>query len=820
MTEARALTPQPDPLPGLHRLRRRLGDRDGLRDDLLARLAGTPDPSAPGGVLGGRLDVAGDPTLVTVAELWARVADGVGAYTELTAGEAYLGTAQDWTDVRRITDLVGYRPARRAAAQGWLRADLAAGASPLLPAGTRVASTAAAPTTPQTFEVGEDTALRADWAGLTVTGVPVPAAPTGRQLRFLGDPGFAASDRIVLVAESGAPPYPTTWQEWLAWLVALLSNTTYVGATGQTVRGVVRVTKRTDDLGATLLEVDRELGDLLPASPGTSYAAYRVRAELTLPSRLDALSYVGSDGKAASTTPTYPAGEPALPYGSTFILVNDASAVSLKQQLVLHAGATGACLVTTVASVAPLDWHVSPGTVKRVARVDFDNALPSTLQGPGLAVLLTDGRQVAQHYELPALSPGATMCRVHPRPAVLPERIAIGTQGPDGTTMWELTRCGLAAQDTTADPGGVQLSLADARGGAADRGPTTGNVARIHHGATSTATLTVTGGVAVVAGPVTGDVAADGTVTDSLVVTVGGVRWDEVDSLYGRGPGDLVYATRPVADGRLVISFGDGTTGALPRGDVQAHWRVGGGLVGEVDGARIVTLLGSVNGVQRVAGVGRTFGAADPEEADGMRRGAAARIRALDRVVALGDLADLALTVPGTSHAAAWRGTGPPGCPCGGSGLHVAALRLTALGVRPPQPAELTALSGYLDARRDVTVPLCVCAAVATPVVAAAAVAVDPRRDPAVVLAAARTAVLDPAGPLAPVPRDLGVPLDGSDVIEIVQPVTGVVGLTGLTLTGATRPLAPGDLSLGRLSAARYELLWVADTALRVRSDG
>ena len=127
----RLLPPPPDPLPGLSRLRRRLGDRLALRDDLLARLAAMPDPSRPGGTLGDVLDVAGDPTLVQVVGLWARVADGVCAYAELTAGEAYLGTAQDWTDLRRVVELVGYRPAQRTAA-GSRKVDCRARASSAL----------------------------------------------------------------------------------------------------------------------------------------------------------------------------------------------------------------------------------------------------------------------------------------------------------------------------------------------------------------------------------------------------------------------------------------------------------------------------------------------------------------------------------------------------------------------------------------------------------------------------------------------------------------------------------------------------------------
>ena len=237
MIEPRALTQLPDPLPGQSRLRRRLADRPALRDDLLFRLATTPDPAQPGKTLGDSLDAAGDPTVLTVAELWARVADGVCAYAEMTAGEIYLGTAQDWTDVRRIVDLVGYQPAQRTAAHGWIRADTAPGASPLVPAGTQVQAPGTASHPAQTYEVAADTQLRADWAGLTVTGVPVPAAPSDKhpnQLRFLNDPGFGPSDRVLFVSETGAPPFPTNWADFLVWLFDLIFGVNYTGPTGRT----------------------------------------------------------------------------------------------------------------------------------------------------------------------------------------------------------------------------------------------------------------------------------------------------------------------------------------------------------------------------------------------------------------------------------------------------------------------------------------------------------------------------------------------------------------------------------------------------------
>jgi hypothetical protein len=821
MTEPRELTPLPDPLPGQSRLRRRLADRSALRDDLLYRLAATRDPVRPAQTLGDSLDVAGDPTVLTVAELWARVADGVCAYTELTAGEIYLCTAQDWTDLRRIVDLTGYRPAQRTAAHGWIRADTAPGAAPLVPARTQVQAPGTTSHPVQTYEVAADTLLRADWAELTVTGVPVPAAPDGNQLRFLHDPGFGPSDRVVFVSEQGAPPFPTNWVDFILWLIALINGTTYTGATGQAVLGVARVTGRSDDLGATLIQFDRSLAPLLPQVSGTSYGGYQVRSQLSVPSRLDQLSWVDGNGKAQAADVTYDSSEPA-PYSANSVLVTDGSEVSIGQLLILYGGQANECLVTTVTSVVPLDWRVAPGTVKRVAQISFADPLPTDLvEIPvPLTVLLADPRQAAQHYDLPDLPGNVPAARLHPRPTVRPAQLAAQTVAADGSLQWELTGCDVNAGDSPDDVGGMLVTLTDTRLGTISRGAATGNVVPIQHGPTSQGLITLSDGTAVLAGPVTGDVAADGTVTDSLVLSVGGVRWDEVPSLYGHAAGDLVYATRLAADGRLVLTFGDGVTGAQPLGAVTASWRVGGGLAGELAATEITTLSGVVNGVRKIAGVGAMSGAANQEDPLLMRRAAAARIRTLDRAVALPDLADLALTVPGTSHSVSWRGAGPPGCACGGSGIHVAILRLAVSGVRAPSDAELTALSGYLDARRDTTVPVCACAAVPSPITVAALIAVDPRRDQGTMLAATQTALLDPAGPLAAVPRDLGEPLDGSDVIQIAQPVPGVTGITGLTLTGGLSPVTAGDLSLGRLPAQWYELLYVASTSLGVLASG
>ena len=803
LPQPRDLVPRPDPAPGQSRLRRRLADRTDFRDAILASLAEVTEPG--GGLLGERLDVAGDPTVVLLAELWARVADSVAAYTELAAGERYLGTAQDWTDLRRTTDLLGHRPTQRVAAHGWIRCTTDTGASPLVLAGTRVQAPGTPARPAQAFEVVDDTQLRADWADLTVTAVPQPVSPPGSSLRLLTDPGWRPSDRLLLVAEKPAVfiPEPTDWWDWLAWYYKY-----YLGvAATRAVVGTVSVTKRADDLGAFLFTMDRSLSGLLAPAAGTTYAAYRVRATLQIARRLEKLSFV-SAGPTASTADVTYASEPAAIQAHQLLVVDASAATPGLGIVVWNASGT---LVTTVASVGSLGWSVAPGTKHRVGVITLNDAV-SVIPGwqtSEIEVALVDDRKLVQHYELAPLLHGATRLRVHPRPQEVPERIAVLT-----TSAWELAPCSLDGSDTATDVGGMLLALTTGFTGDAATAPATSNLVAIQHGSTKTAPLTVAGGTAIVPGPVTGDVDAAGTVTDSLVVRVAGVRFDEVPTLYGRGPSEPVYSTKIAADGTLVLAFGDGEHGAQPRGDVTALWRVGGGLSGEVDGPLIDTLLGSVRGVRKIAGVGATTGAADQEDQLRMRRAAAARIRALDRAVSLGDLADLALTVPGTSHSAAWRGAGPPGCPCGGIGLHLAFLRTTDTSARAPLAPELLSMAGYLDARRDISVGLCVCSGVSSALPVTATIATDPRRESVAVVAAVTATLANRTGPLAAAPREMGVPLDASDVVAVVQPVTGVLGVVSLAVTPGIRTPSAGQTGIGRIPAERYELLSVGPVSV------
>jgi predicted phage baseplate assembly protein len=344
-------------------------------------------------------------------------------------------------------------------------------------------------------------------------------------------------------------------------------------------------------------------------------------------------------------------------------------------------------------------------------------------------------------------------------------------------------------------------------------GPASGNLVRVRHGASAGAALG--GGDAARAGqrfttpdaPIASDLDDAGTPVSSLELTVDGLGWAERASLYGTGS-EGVYVTRLGTDGALTLEFGDGERGArLPTGrnNVAATYRVGGGTVGEVESGAIETLLGSIRGVKRISGAGPTTGGADQDDERDLRRLVPTRARAFDRAVSIEDLADLSLGYPGVSHATAWSGQGPPGCACGSSGLHVAVLRFGTSGPRAPEGAELGQLAAYLDARRDISIPLCVCGGIVTTLVVTAAVAVDPRQEPASVSSSAQALLLDPDGPLAARDRLLGQALDRSDVYSVLHGVSGVVGATSLDV--------PGAGELGRRAAERYELLVLDGTS-------
>lgn len=814
------------PPPGATRLRRRSGDFTAFVDDLVRA---TEQYAGPGGrPLGVRWDVEGDPHAMRLVRLWAYVAETVAAYAELTANESYLATAADWTDLRRLAALVGYRPRPGVAASGWVRFDTDKGAAPLVPAGTQVQ----APAVPgvrgsQKYEVAEDTQLRADWANFIATPVPVLDRPTGRDLRFLQDPGLAAGDRVLFVEETpssaGAPPPSTVWWSYWARLVWYVYQAQ--PSASQPI-AVAIVEQRERELGTAVVTFDRDLQDLLPGD-STLYAAYRVVASAGSARRITkALKLGTSSATTLGLGSLYTSGSAMSSSGDSASVVLDAALddVSKDQRVAIVDWAMNRCDIAPIDRHSFVEWEVAPGSPARVSKLEFNRSVPA-LAGTGpITAYVVERRIAACHYTIPTEVTGTpARLRLYPAPADFdaPPRVAVRST-PGGGPVWQVFGCAKSAdqKEAAADgdaPRGLTVDLTDGRpAGPVDRQPASGNVVRVRHGASARSTLgsgdaTRAGQVMTVPkSPVAYDIAADGTPSSTLRLRIDGTEWTGVASLYDAGAAD-VYATTLEPTGAVDVRFGDGKDGnRLPTGrnNVTATYRVGGGTAGEVPSGAIDSLIGSIRGVRGVGGVGPTTGGADQDDEARLRALAPTRARAFGRAVSAGDLADLAAGFPGVSHAVAWHGAGPAGCACGRGGLHVAFVRTSTTGPRPPVAAEIKDVSDYLDARRDTSVPLCVAGGVVSPVHVAVDVVRDPRLAAGTVAAGVRAALRSATGALAPPNRALGAPLDRSDVVAVVHAVAGVVGVPALTLSGGTPPAASGA-AVGRLLARRYELLIV-----------
>ena len=251
-------------------------------------------------------------------------------------------------------------------------------------------------------------------------------------------------------------------------------------------------------------------------------------------------------------------------------------------------------------------------------------SLPTIAQQPQFTQV--DAGQSALHYELPQEAPAGSpsRIRIYPAPSFTPDRIALRL-GADASS-WHVFR-GSPALDQTDPDRGLLFDLNAAPTGLGRTAPASANLVPIRHGETTSVTvgsgnaLRAHQRLAVPDSPIAYDADADGNIVPSLVLRVDGVFWSERPTFFSAGPVEE-FVPELESDGGITALFGDGTDGErLPtgRGNVRATYRVGGGLAGEVPSGAIDTLVGSVSGVQRIAGVGPTSGGADQDDERRMR---------------------------------------------------------------------------------------------------------------------------------------------------------------------------------------------------------
>lgn len=286
-----------------------------------------------------------------------------------------------------------------------------------------------------------------------------------------------------------------------------------------------------------------------------------------------------------------------------------------------------------------------------------------------------------------------------------------------------------------------------------------------------------------------------------LTVRVGGVAWKQRPTLYGSTAIDRAYTLSTDEQNRMFVGFGDGLSGArLPSGtnNVQATYRKGLGIDGNVAAGSLTQLMTRPLGLKSVSNPLMAEGGTDPEPASAARQSIPLTTRTLGRAVSVLDYEDYARAYSGIAKAQAGV--------LQVSGVQTVAITLAAPLGKPLTPVSpvWTNLLGALKASGDPHVPVTLLALQQSTFRLGLKVKCDPDFESAKVLSAIEAALRVHFSFDA---RELGQPVQQSDVIATAQAVPGVVAVDLTRLYGGTQPAQQAVPSLQvRLLASRLRV--------------
>jgi len=780
--------------PGLSRLAYRCGTYASFREAMIEAAAGRPE-------LRGWTARDSEDLGVALLECWAYVADVLTFYTERAANESFLRTARLRESVLCLAALVGHRPMPGLAATARLAFELEPDAELELPGGLRVKSVPEADEAAVTFET--DAPLRASGA---LNAVPVWGEPA--TLAEWPASGGAIHPSDVEVVRRAFKPGTR--------LLALYSDSTHERVIEE--KEVISLRDRPPLLE---LRFDPPLHGQPqpPATAGAKLVPVGRRFKLfghDAP-QIWMKPTLDENGAVTKFTPLRAGVDPGYGLsvaGSAWLSLDRVvdglepatEVLVAKASRVLARGAIGAIAVGG-AELGPLS-----ATVTRIKlKLHRGEALPARLSVRDVTLYEVTGTDVAlwrqrlpdEIGEAPILVPlaGDPPALEAGREVILDDGVAdplatvVTAVEPDevyGRRCLRLTLKG--APPEPLDAGKARLRA---------------NVVAASHGETVASERLGVGDAALpfqrlelgqrplTRVPRPGARYGAGA---ALELSVGGLLWREAEELIGHGAGDRVYTIETAEDGSAAVRFGDGETGMRPASgaEVVARYRHGLGRAGRVGAGRLSTLLDRPRGLTAVANPLPAEGGAELEGLEQARESAPAAVRTLGRVVSLRDFEDAAreAALVAKARAAVVRGADGVG------------VSLTVAGEDGARLGEdsLSDLREDLDARRDphrrLQIQNCTEVAVA---VAARVVAHDPDREPAAIESAAREALLDAFGFER---RELGQALHASDVLAVVQNVSGVVGvdLDRFEPVEAGADLSPAAQRLFLLAAADLEV--------------
>ncbi len=283
----------------------------------------------------------------------------------------------------------------------------------------------------------------------------------------------------------------------------------------------------------------------------------------------------------------------------------------------------------------------------------------------------------------------------------------------------------------------------------------------------------------------------------TLQVTANAVAWSEVPSLYQQGPAQQVFSTLNQSDGTTDVIFGDGVEGAtLPTGqnNIQANYRVGSGLAGNVPAGSITTLMSRPLGVSGVTNPLAATGGQDPQSLTDIRSNAPLSVLTLGRAVSITDYQNYASSFAGIAKAyAIWI----PGGPGRGVFITVAAAGGAAL---PAGGGTLANLVASLQNYGNPLVPINAVSFLETTFTITADLSYDPAYDPTAVNAAVQQSL---AQNYSFANRGFGQAVSADEVAAFIQAVPGViaVNVTDLHISSTS---GGGDIGVGSGSLTAY----------------
>ncbi len=153
--------------------------------------------------------------------------------------------------------------------------------------------------------------------------------------------------------------------------------------------------------------------------------------------------------------------------------------------------------------------------------------------------------------------------------------------------------------------------------------------------------------------------------TPALDIYVDGIRWTRVETLFESGPKCQVYIVREDAEGKSIVQFGDGKTGArLASGynNVSAVYRQGIGAHGPLKAGSKAQATGKLTDLDKVFLPADVTTGAGPETATNARLAAPAKLQSLGRLVSIADYEAEVRMLPNVLKASA-RWDAPEGIP-------------------------------------------------------------------------------------------------------------------------------------------------------------